>query len=83
MLASAEYAEIKADYKRVTRASFPRDYFEPLDMCFSSRDALFSSTDLRAAIKRDYQAQTSTLCYGGFPSFNEVQDAFNDIRLLP
>jgi len=82
MLASAEYAEIKADYKRVTEASFPRDYFEPPEMSFSSSDALFPSSDLRAAIERDYQAQCSTLCYGGFPLFDDVQDALNSIRLL-
>ena len=44
MLHSPEYAEIKADYDRLSRAHFPKRYFSPQDMCFARSDALFPPT---------------------------------------
>jgi hypothetical protein len=46
MLASEEYAAIKADYDRISRAHFPRSYFYPAGMSFARSDALFPSADL-------------------------------------
>jgi len=46
MLRSAEYATIKADYDRVSRANFPKSYFFPEGMSFSRSDALFPSSEL-------------------------------------
>jgi predicted nucleotidyltransferase component of viral defense system len=76
MIASDEYLQIKEDYKRISQASFSRDYFEPLDMRFSSSDALFPTPEIRLSIKSDYERECSILCYGAFPAFNEVEQAF-------
>ena len=53
MLTSTEYADIKRDYKAVSEASFPRDYFEPEGMSFANSDALFPPASLRPAIEVD------------------------------
>lgn len=82
MLASSEYPEIKADYKTVSEASFPRDYFEPAGMSFTNSDALFPAPPLREAIEADYRVQCGNLCFGPFPSFEAVHAALEGIRPL-
>lgn len=82
MLASKEYAEIKADYKVVSETSFPRDYFEPAGMSFATSDALFPPATLHAPLAADYQEQCGNLCFGPFPAFDEVTAAFDKIRHL-
>lgn len=82
MLRSEEYSAIKADYREVSLASFPRDYHEPQGMSFAQSDALFPPADLRRAIEGDYDAQCANLCYGGYPPFSEVVGAFEAVRGL-
>jgi predicted nucleotidyltransferase component of viral defense system len=48
MLNSAEYATIKYDYDRISRAHFPKSYFHPDGMNFAKSDALFPTPDLAA-----------------------------------
>ena len=50
MLNSAEYAAIKEDYDRISRAYFPRSYFHPDEMSFAKSDGLFPPADLAASI---------------------------------
>jgi hypothetical protein len=65
MLKSAEYAAIKEDYDRISRAHFERNgYFCPDGMCCTKSDALFPPAELAAAIGAAYEAQCRTLCYG-------------------
>lgn len=73
MLRSPEYAEIKEDYDRISTAHFERSYFRPADMRFSNSDALFPPTGLAATIGAEYEAQCKLLCYGPYPSWQEVQ----------
>ena len=79
MLTQAEYASIKEDYKRVSVAHFPRDYFEPTNMRFANSDALFPTPDLRSSLEEAYQTQCANLCYGPFPAFEEVLRAFESV----
>jgi len=82
MLASDEYATIKADYDRISRAHFSRSYFYPEGMSFARSDALFPPAELSATIRADYEAQCRLLCYGPYPSWAEVQARFEQLRHL-
>lgn len=82
MLKSAEYAEIKADYDRISRAHFSRSYFQPEAMSFASSDALFPPTKLAAIIEAEYTEQCRMLCYGPFPSWGDLQARFLALRNL-
>jgi len=80
MLASPEYWAIKQDYDCISRAHFDRDYFHPKGMSFANSDTLFPPSSLAAAITRDYDEQCRILCYGAFPSWQEVQERFDQLR---
>jgi len=82
MLRSAEYVAIKTDYDQISRAHFPKSYFFPEDMSFARSDALFPPSELAAAIAVEYEAQCRMLCYGGYPSWANVQARFLEIRDL-
>lgn len=82
MLNSAEYATIKADYDRISRAHFPRSYFCPDGMSFGSSDALFPPPALAATIGAEYEGQCELLCYGPYPSWADIQARFQELRTL-
>ena len=82
MLASDEYAAIKADYDTISRTHFPRSYFAPDEMSFAHSDALFPSADLAAAIGAEYETQCRQLCFGTYPSWKSVQARLHEIRRL-
>ena len=82
MLRSDEYATIKADYDRISRSYFPKSYVPPPDMSFATSDALFPSPDLRAAIATTFEAQCRVLCFGPYPTWDDVQDRLEGIRAL-
>lgn len=82
MLQSPEYATIKDDYDRISRAHFPRDYACPQSMSFAHSDALFPTGQLAARLADEYEAQCRALCYGSFPNWVELQARFNDLRRL-
>jgi hypothetical protein len=82
MLGSNEYEIIKADYDRISRAFFDRGYVPPPDMTFSKSDALFPTATLREVIATQFEKQCRILCFGTFPSWNEVQSRFEGIRNL-
>lgn len=82
MLESDEYAKIKADYDRVSKEHFERDYLPPDDMSFARSDALFPTGELLAAIRKDYEAQCQVLCFGTSPSWDDVQARFAELQSL-
>jgi len=82
MLNSAEYATIKDDYDRISRAHFPKSYFCPDGMSFAKSDALFPTPDLAAIIGPQYEAQCQMLCYGPFPKWTEVQALLLNLRVI-
>jgi hypothetical protein len=82
MLRSEEYAAIKTDYDRISTEHFPKSYVPPPDMSFAKSDALFPPVELRAAIASGFEAQCRVLCFGPFPTWDEVQAHLEDIRSL-
>ena len=80
MLASKEYAEIKVDYDRISKAHFPKSYFYPEGMSFAKSDALFPPAALAANIAPEYEAQCKLLCYGKYPLWADVQAQFEKLR---
>ncbi len=82
MLARDEYAVIKADYDRISRAHFSRSYFYPEGMSFARSDALFPPPELAAEISVEYEEQCRLLCYGPYPSWTELQARLEELRHL-
>jgi hypothetical protein len=82
MLTSDEYAGIKTDYDRISRAHFARSYFYPDGMSFAQSDALFPPPQLSATIGTEYEGQCQLLCYGPYPSWPEIQARFEELRHL-
>jgi Nucleotidyl transferase AbiEii toxin, Type IV TA system len=82
MLRSEEYATIKADYDRISSRHFPKSYVPPPDMSFAKSDALFPPAALRALIAPGFEAQCRVLCFGPFPTWDEVQARLGSIRSL-
>lgn len=82
MLASPEYGEIKEDYERISREYFPKHYFCPDGMSFANSEAIFPGEKLGAIIGPEFDQQCRTLCYGAFPSWEEVMGRFEGIRSL-
>lgn len=82
MLRSEEYEAIRTDYDRVSRKHFPRDYRPPPDMRFSSSDALFATGSLLGELQDAYESQCKLLCYGDYPSWEQVLDQFHSLRQL-
>ena len=82
MLRSQEYGEIKADYDRVSREHFEKSYVPPPDMSFATSDALFPPAELAAALGAEFEKQCRILCFGAFPTWDEMQARLAEIRVL-
>lgn len=82
MLKSGEYAEIKADYDRISRTYFPDHYSYPADMSFANSEALFPSRELNEVIGAQYHEQCKLLCYGPYPEWSKVIGQFEQLRTL-
>ena len=80
MLQSDEYADIKADYERISLASFPRGYRQPADMSFANSDALFPASDLDNILFVEYERQCQALCFADYPRWSEVLSTFEQLR---
>jgi hypothetical protein len=51
-------------------------------MSFANSDALFPSAELAKVISAEYEAQCKMLCYGPYPSWEDVQARLLEIRDL-
>jgi len=80
MLNSAEYAAIKADYDRISKEYFAKNYRPPEGLSFANSDALFPGEDLSAALGKEYDAQCRVLCYAAYPNWGDVQSMFAGLR---
>jgi hypothetical protein len=80
MLQSAEYADIKADYERISLAAFPRGYRRPADMSFANSDALFPPFNLATSLSVEYDRQCRALCFAAYPTWIEMLSAFERLR---
>jgi hypothetical protein len=82
MLASPEYAAIKADYDHISRTHFAKAYFYPEGMSFARSDALYPPVELAPVIGQQYEVQCRMLCYAPHPTWAEVQARFESLRDL-
>jgi hypothetical protein len=69
-------------YNRVSTAHFPESYVPPPAMSFAQSDALFPAAELREMISSNFEAQCRVLCFGPFPSWDEVEARLEHIRHL-
>jgi len=82
MVRAEEYGAIRANYDRISSAHFEKNYVAPPDMSFARRDALFSPAELRAVIAASFAARCHMLCFGPYPSWDDVQARLEEIRGL-
>jgi Nucleotidyl transferase AbiEii toxin, Type IV TA system len=82
MLSGDEYGSIRADYDRISRAHFAKSYVPPPDLRFANSAALFPSAELRAVLSVEFEKQCRVLCFGPFPTWDEVQARLEAIRGL-
>ena len=82
MLASPEYASIKADYDAKSRTYFPNSYRPPDGLRFDKSDALFPDDELRAVIEPVYEDECRRLFFRPHPPFGEVLERFDSVRPL-
>jgi hypothetical protein len=80
MLDSAEYAEIKADYDRISKEYFTKNYRPPEGLSFANSDALFPGEALSVDLGKEYEMQCRVLCYAAYPGWDEVQRVFAELR---
>ena len=82
MLRSDEYATIKADYDRISREHFDKSYVPPPGMSFAKSDALFPPAELGAVLAAEFEKQCRVLCFGPFPTWEQVQARLEGVRDL-
>jgi len=82
MLASDEYAAIKADYDAISRTYFPQSYIPPDEMRFATSEALFPQNALSATLGVEYEMQCRQLCFGAYPAWSEVLRRLEHLRHL-
>ena len=82
MLRSEEYGAIKADYDRISREHFAKGYVPPPGMGFAQSDALFPPAELRTVVASEFEKQCRVLCFGPFPSWEEVEARLATLRGL-
>lgn len=80
MLASDEYAAIKADYDAISREHFAQSHMPPADMRFATSDALFPPDVLSATLGAEYETQCRQLCFGAYPAWLDVLRRFDALR---
>lgn len=80
MLASGEYATLKADYDAISGEHFEQSYIPPDDMRFATSEALFPPDTLSATLGAEYEVQCRQLCFGAYPAWAEVLRRFEDLR---
>lgn len=80
MLEGEEYIQLKQDCDRMSRKHFEKDYAPPKNLTFSNSEALFPNKELRQAISQEYNQQCRNLCYGDYPTWEELEACFEKIR---
>jgi predicted nucleotidyltransferase component of viral defense system len=80
MLRSNEYEAIKVDYDRVSKKHFQADYVAPPEMSFARSEAIFPKGNIEMALAAEFEKQCRILCFGEFPTWNQVQQRFMNIQ---
>jgi predicted nucleotidyltransferase component of viral defense system len=81
LLASEDFVEIKQDCDRLSQQYFQSSHFPPENLIFANSAAIFPTGNLRKDIKEAYTEQCKSLCYGVYPSWDEVEECFGIIRM--
>lgn len=82
MLRSNEYEAIKVDYDRISRKHFAIDYAAPPNMNFSKSEAIFPTGNIERALAAEFEKQCRTLCFGEFPTWDQVQERLMSLQHL-
>lgn len=80
LLHSEEYEQIRLDYDRVSKEAYPKHYLPPPGLRFHASEALFPPAPLRVQLAEVYRQQCETLCFGPYPTFDEVIACFEGLR---
>ena len=80
LLESRDFILIKQDCEQLSEKYFPSEQSPPKKINFANSEALFPTGDLRKAISKAYTDQCQILCYGSYPSWEEVEECFLSIR---
>jgi hypothetical protein len=80
MLASDEYAAIKADYDAISREHFDQSYIPPDEMRFATSEALFPADALSATLGAEYEVQCRQLCFGPYLAWSDVLQRLSQLR---
>jgi hypothetical protein len=80
LLESGEYRELKLDCDRISRASFGDSYTPPPELSFRNSLALFPDSELQSYLSQEYTLQCRPLCYGDFPTWEEIVGCFESCR---
>lgn len=80
MLASEEYSDIKQNSAFLSQQEFPQQYDPPENLVFSNSIALFPAGELRQEIAKEYRQQCQNLCYGNYPTWEEIEACFWELR---
>ena len=57
-------------------------YVPPPGMTFAKSDALFPPDELAAVLRVEFAKQCRALCFGAFPTWDQVQGRLEEIRRL-
>jgi len=82
MLRSNEYKVIKIDYDRVSRKHFETDYVAPPDMNFAKSEAIFPIGNIEMILAAEFEKQCRILCFGKFPTWDQVQKRLMSLQRL-
>lgn len=81
MLESPEYKDICRQYKELTAKFYPGQVkLLPQGMNLDQSPALFPEDGDKGKLETAYLREADALCYGSYPSFQEVLDGFESIR---
>lgn len=81
MLESEEYWAICGQYRELTATFYPGQVkLLPDGMNLSDSSALFPEPELKAMLSASYAREAEALCYGKYPSFDEILEGFARMR---
>lgn len=81
MLVSQEYTNICKEYRSLTAKFYPGQVkFLPDGMNLQKTSAFFPNDALLGTLMSAYVREAETLCYGPYPTFDDVLNAFAGIR---
>lgn len=80
MLKSEEYQQIKQDYDLISQKHFAKSYVPPPEMSFAQSEALFPNEALSQTLAKEYEGQCKVLCFGSYPTWEEVLSAFKSLH---